>query len=308
VRSSRYRYHTLDVFTSTPYCGNPLAVFPDATGLGGAQMHRIAAELNLSETVFLLPPDEPGHTRRARIFTPGGELPFAGHPTIGTAFLLASTGAVPHASGVGRVVLEEGVGAVEVIVHFDGDVPVRAQLTAAQAPEFRDDVPGGAALADLLAVRDRDTDALGLLPQAVSCGVPFLIAPLATRDAVSRARLRHDAWERLLSPAWARSVFLFAAEDVQERRPIRARMFAPDMGITEDPATGSAAVAFAAYLAARDSTPDGTLHWTIEQGVEMGRPSTLMVEVEKRDGGIAAVRVAGEAVLIGEGEIVALPA
>lgn len=305
---SRYRYHTLDVFTDTAYAGNPLAVFPDADGLSGSQMQRIAGELHLSETVFLLPPADPTHTRRARIFTPGAELPFAGHPTIGTAFLLASLGVVrPGDTDIthGRVVLEEGVGPVPVTVRFEHGVPRSAQLTAAQRPEFRDEVPSGRALADLLAVREQDVDAGGLTPQAVSCGVPFLIVPLATRDAVRRARLRHDAWERLLAPAWAQSVFLFAAQDVQAgpHHPIRARMFAPELGVVEDPATGSAAVAFAAYLASRSDTSDGTLRWTIEQGVEMGRPSTLHVEAEKRDGGIGAVRVAGAAVRIGEGEL-----
>lgn len=307
MKSREYRYHTLDVFTATPFCGNPLAVFPDASGLNHRQMQRIAAELHLSETIFLLPAADPAHTRRARIFTPAAELPFAGHPTIGAAYLLAATGGAPREDDEITIILEEGVGPVPVRVTLRHGAPVRAQLTAAQRPEFRDVMITGAALADLLALPERDTDALGLTPQAVSCGVPFFIAPVATRAALERARLHHDAWERMLSPAWARSVFVFAAEDVQQRREIRARMFAPELGVTEDPATGSAAAAFAAYLAARDDTPHGTLSWTIRQGVEMGRPSTLWAEADKRDGGIAAVRVAGEAVTIATATLHVLP-
>lgn len=307
--ASDYRYHTLDVFTDTPYSGNPLAVFPDGTGLSGGGMQRIAAELNLSETVFLFPPDDAANAARARIFTPGSELPFAGHPTIGTAVLLVWLGLVPVAVADGdvRLVLEEGVGAVQVTVRVQSGTPVAAQLTAAGRAEFRDDVPRGAALASLLAVREEDVDAAGLTPQAVSLGVPYVIAPLATRDAVSRARLRHDMWDRLLAPAWARNVYLFAAEDVRSGSAIRARMFAPELAVPEDPATGSAAVALATYLAARDHTTDGTLRWTIEQGVEMGRPSTLHIEAEKTGGTTGAVRVAGRAVRVGEGRLIVTP-
>lgn len=297
-----YSFRTLDVFTDTLFGGNPLAVLTDARGLSTEQMEQITREFNLSETVFLLPPEDPAHSRRVRIFTPGRELPFAGHPTVGTAFLLAATGMIPLTDGETRIVLEEGVGPVAVTIQVENGTPISAELTAAQAPEFRNDVPSAMEVASVLSLSESDVSTGEFATEAVSCGVPFLVVPLTSRDAVSRARLDRAAFERVLAGTWAREVFLFDVSAVSGGGVIRARMFAPDLGIGEDPATGSAAVCLAGYLAKR-SADNATLRWTVAQGVEMGRPSTLMISAERRNGAVHAVRVAGESVLVSEGTL-----
>lgn len=300
--SNSYAFHTLDVFTDTIFGGNPLAVLTDARGLSTEQMLRICREFNLSETVFVLPPEDPSHTVRVRIFTPGRELPFAGHPTVGTSFLLAATGMIPLTEGETHIVLGEGVGPVPVTIRVENGKPVSAQLTTARAPEFRSDAPATRDIAALLSLKDDDVSTTSLRAELVSCGVPFLIAPLTSRDAVSRAKLDRATWERVLANAWSREIYLFDASAVSSRGAIRARMFAPDLGIGEDPATGSAAACLAAYLA-KHSDGGTVLSWTVEQGFEMGRPSILALSAEKNGDAIGAVRVAGKSVLVSEGTI-----
>jgi trans-2,3-dihydro-3-hydroxyanthranilate isomerase len=300
--SRPYAFHTLDVFTDTIFGGNPLAVLPDATGLSTEQMQQITREFNLSETVFVFPPEDPAHTRRVRIFTPGRELPFAGHPTVGTAYLLAAIGAIPLQEGETHIVLEEGVGPVPIAIRVENGVPVSAQLTAAQAPEFRSDVPNARDIAQLLSVDISDIATGVLAAEAVSCGVPFLLTPLASRDAVSRAKLDRATWERVLSRSWAKEVFLFDSSAAATPGAIRARMFAPDLGIGEDPATGSAGACLAAYLA-KYAKDGASLDWTVEQGFEMGRPSILSLSAEKKGDKIGAIRVAGKSVLVSEGTL-----
>ncbi len=299
----QYKYHTLDVFTDHIFGGNPLAVLTDARGLTTAQMQRITSEFNLSETVFVFPPDDPKHTRKLRIFTPGRELPFAGHPTIGTAFLLAATGMIEVAEGQTNIVLEEGVGLVAVSISVEAGVTVSARLTAAQSPELRRDVPRVADIAEMLTLDVSDVGAPGLAAAAVSCGVPFLLVPLRSRDCVSRAKLRRGSFERVLADAWAREIFLFDGSAIERRMRIRARMFAPDLGIGEDPATGSAAASLAAYLAMRSDSANAHLDWVVDQGVEMGRPSVLCLSADVADGEVTAVCVAGQSVLVSEGTI-----
>lgn len=300
--SNSYAFHTLDVFTDTIFGGNPLAVLTDARGLSTEQMQKICREFNLSETVFVLPPEDASHTRRVRIFTPGRELPFAGHPTVGTAFLLAATGMIPLTEGTTHIVLEEGVGPVPVTIRVENGKPVSAELTAAQEPEFRSATPTRDEIAALLSLKATDVSTSSLTPEMVSCGVPFLIAPLVSRDAVSRAKLDRSVWERVLRDSWSREIYLFDASAVQTGDAVRARMFAPDLGIGEDPATGSAAACLAAYLA-QHAADGAKLSWPVEQGFEMGRPSILLLSAEKNGGRIGAVRVAGKSVLVSEGTL-----
>jgi trans-2,3-dihydro-3-hydroxyanthranilate isomerase len=300
----RYRYLTADVFTDQPFGGNPLAVFPDAQGIPEARMQLVARELNLSETVFVFPPAEAQHTRKVRIFTPTAELPFAGHPTVGTAFVLAAIGAVPLAGDETHVVLEEGVGPVPVRIRSAAGRPVFCELTAAKLPEVGPPVPSIAELAAVISLEPADLlgpPASADAPEAVSCGLPFLCIPLRDRDAVRRARVRLDRWEALLAGAWASELYVFARDPELPGSQIRSRMFAPGLGIGEDPATGSATAAFGGYLASRDPRREGTLRWVIEQGFEMGRPSLLHLEVDKRDGEVTAVRVGGGSVLMSDG-------
>jgi trans-2,3-dihydro-3-hydroxyanthranilate isomerase len=305
----RYRFYTADVFTDRVFGGNPLAVFPDAAGLDTATMQLLAREVNYSESTFVFPPETGAGTRRVRIFTPGVEMPFAGHPTVGTAFVLAAIGEIPLAGERTTVVLEENVGPVPVTIRAEhrgagrepGWQPVFCQLSAALMPQFGPPPPVIGDLAAMLSLAPDDLLAGEYAPQAVSCGVPFLFVPLATREAVARARIRLDLWEALLKPYWASQVFVFSFGGEQPGSDVHARMFGPSFGIGEDPATGSAATALAGYLGVRDARQEGTLRWVAEQGFEMGRPSRLEIEADKTRGAITAIRVGGASVLVAEG-------
>ena len=295
------RYLTADVFTDERFGGNQLAVFPDAKGISPELMPHIAREFNFSETTFVLPPDDPSHTARVRIFTPGGELPFAGHPTIGTAHVLAAIGAIRLTGADTNIVLEEVVGPVPVSIHSTNNQPESAKLTAAKLPEVGPPPPSADTLAAMLSLAPGDVLDGELTPQSVSCGTPFLFVPLRDRATVSRARLKLDLWEAALGGYQTNKVFLFAKGGERPTSDLHARMFAPGIGIAEDPATGSAAVGLAGYLGSRDPRTDGTLRWVVEQGFEMGRPSILEVEADKKGGKITAARVGGRTVLICEG-------
>lgn len=297
----RYRFLTSDVFTDRVFGGNPLAVFPDGRGLSTEQMQRVAGELNLSETVFVLPPEDPGNTRRLRIFTPGTELPFAGHPTVGTAIVLASIGEVPVQGAETRIVFEEGVGPVPVLIRAEGGAPVFAQLSAAKLPETGPPPPSVEELAELLSIHPEDVLQGEEAPENVSAGVPFLFIPVRDRSVLARCRVRLDRWDALLAGPESPELYVFARDPELPGSDFRARMFAPGLGIPEDPATGGAVAAFGGYVGVRSPERDGTLRFTIEQGFEMGRPSLLHLEVDKRDGKVTAVRVGGGAVLVSEG-------
>lgn len=300
--TKQYVFYTLDVFTDRMFGGNPLAVFPDSAGLETGRMQAVARELNLSETVFVFPPDNPAHTRRLRIFTPGTELPFAGHPTIGTAHLLAAIGEVPLDGAETPIVFEEGVGPIPVTIRASEGRPVSAQFSAARMPERGPPTPSIADIADLLSL-DPDDIADTPPPAAVSCGVPFLFVMVSSLDALARAQVRHDAWERTLERYWAPDVYLLARSGNGTDVTVRARMFAPSMGIAEDPATGAAAAALAGYLAPLENRASGTVRWSVDQGVEMGRPSRLEVEADLAGGIVAGIRVSGRSVLVSRGEM-----
>lgn len=295
-----YRFVTADVFTDRPFGGNPLAVVPDGRGLSERQMQLVASEFNLSETVFVLPPDRPEHTRRLRIFTPAMELPFAGHPTVGTAHVLAAGGEIPLTGPETDIVFEEGVGPVSVRIRAAEGRPVFARLTVARPPVRS---PLAASAARLAAVLSLNPGDVSEEPQAWSCGVPFTFVAVTGLEAVRRARLRRDVWEAELAASEAPSVFVFSRETERAGSHVHARMFAPGMGVGEDPATGAAAAALAGYLGSREPDSGGTLQWTVEQGFEMGRPSILDVEADRRDGAVVAVRVGGASVLISRGEM-----
>lgn len=302
-----YPFHTADVFTDRVHGGNPLAVIPDARGLSDTQMLAITREFNYSESVFVFPPQSRANTRRLRIFTPAGELPFAGHPTVGCAFVLAATGEIPTKGAETRVIFEEGVGLVPVLIRAEGGKPVFTQLTAAGLPEIKDPPPAPEKLCEVLSLEPSEIVADDMIePEAVSCGVPFLFIPLRKPEMLSWVKVDALKWEEELGGYWAPEMFVFSTDDwsnIFEGGRIRARMFAPGMGIGEDPATGSACAALAGFLALRAETRDGTLRWTVDQGVEMGRPSRLELEVELQRGQIAAIRVGGASVLVSSGTL-----
>jgi trans-2,3-dihydro-3-hydroxyanthranilate isomerase len=293
-------FFTTDVFTSELFGGNPLAVFPSARGLDPGLMQRIAREPNLSETVFVLPPEDPRNTRKLRIFTPSRELPFAGHPTLGTAFVLASIGEVALDGGSAAIVFEEGVGPVPVSIKGASARPTYCELTAARTPEFGPPPPPLDEIAAVLSLRPDEIRTDDLTPRAASCGVPYFFVPLRDRGTLARARPDVSVWERCFSRWWAPQLFPFIETAGRGGVDIQARMFAPEFGISEDPATGSAAAALAGYLAAAGPKGTGSLRWVVDQGIEMGRPSRLFVECDRDGEDILAVRVGGAAVMVAE--------
>lgn len=295
-------YYTLDVFTDTVFAGNPLAVVFGGEGLDTTGMQKIAAEFNLSETVFVLPPVRETSTRRVRIFTPRAELAFAGHPSIGAAWLLAALGEGSPGKSRIHIVLEEIAGDVEVEVDLFDGCPVAAMmavpvLPAAVATTNPQQVEQ---LAPILGLALEDLNRR-YQPCAYSCGTPFLFVCLASLDALGRARLHQGEWEKWSGDFGTSMIFLFTFETASSRAQIRARMFAPSMGIAEDPATGSAVSALAGVLCLHHE--DGKHKWLVEQGVEMGRPSKLVLEYECRSGQAASVRVGGAAVRVSEGSL-----
>ena len=290
------RFFTLDVFTDRALGGNALAVIPDASRLPEASMQAVAREFNLSETVFVLPPADPRHACRLRIFTPQAELPFAGHPTIGTALLLAQLGLVKMDASL-QMVLEEGVGDVPVKVTMHDGVAVATQMAVPRMPERGPQPPTRAELAALLSLPESE-----LLDGAAgySCGLPFLFVPLRGLDAIHRVKVRTEQWEKLASAHWARGVFPFTFETTSKDAQVHGRMFGLGLGVHEDPATGSAVSALAGWL--HDADPrEGVRRWVVEQGFEMGRPSHLELEAEASGGKLAAIRVGGRSVRVSEG-------
>ncbi|WP_298435608.1 PhzF family phenazine biosynthesis protein [uncultured Jannaschia sp.] len=272
-----------DVFTDAPFTGNPLAIVESDGSLGTAQMQTLARQFNLSETIVLMPPRDPAHTARARIFFPTAEIPFAGHPTIGAALFLAGR------DGLSNVVLEEEAGVVPVTIS-DG----RAQFTAPVLPERR----GGPVDPDLCAAAlGLDPDRIGPHAPGVFAGGPtFLYVPVRDRAALAAAAPRDPGWSSLMAAAGVDNAWLYTPD-------LDARMFAPGAGIPEDPATGSASAILAAQLLANGALPDGTTRHMIRQGADMGRPSEIGFEADVAEGAITAVRIAGGAVPVAEGRI-----
>jgi trans-2,3-dihydro-3-hydroxyanthranilate isomerase len=300
---ARFRYLTADVFTDVPFGGNQLAIFPDARGIPEHRLLDVTREFNYSETTFVYPPTAATYTKRVRIFTPAGEIPFAGHPTVGTAHALAEIGEIALTGETTRIVLEEKVGPVPVAIRARNGKPVFVQLSVAKMPEVLAPPPPREALAAALGLEVGELLGDGWAPQTLSCGLPFLFVPLRDRAAVARSRIRMDAWEAAFEGMETKEIFVFAPGGERPGSDYHARMFAPGLSVPEDPATGSANAALAGYLTARHPTRgrDGTLRWVIEQGFEMGRPSMLEVEADVAGGAVTAVRVGGASVLVSDG-------
>lgn len=295
-----YRYVTLDVFTDRPFGGNQLAVFLDARGIPEESLLSITREFNYSETAFCYPPVDPAHEAKVRIFTPGAEVPFAGHPTVGTAIALHAKRA--QGSFDAKLVLEEGVGPIPVSVRADSPAPF-AQFSVAKLPEIGPPVPTRTTLAEILSLESDDLISGHQAPQASSCGLPFLIVGVKSIKTLAKARVRLEKWETTMRSSWAPDLFVFAPDPDSGPTNYRARCFVPSMSVPEDPATGSANACFAGFLAVRASEKTGTLTWTVMQGVEMGRPSRIDIEADKVDGAVTAIRVGGRAVFVMEGSI-----
>jgi trans-2,3-dihydro-3-hydroxyanthranilate isomerase len=296
------RFHTLDVFTKTRFGGNPLAVVHDADGLDGAQMQTIAAEFNLSETVFLLKAARDAHSAKARIFTPKSELVFAGHPTIGTAALLAVEKMRAFSGGQDALVtLELGIGLVRVGVKVGatGDAAY-AEFDAPKTPERISDVPSVETIAAAIGLIPGEIGFSNHRPSVFDAGNQFLFVPVNSRAALAKARASAVHWRQLADGLGA---YLYSAEPEHVGSHYRARMFAPLHGVAEDPATGSAAAAFAGVIQHFDRLPAGNHRRRIEQGYEMGRPSEIDLSIEVVNGGLERVRIGGYAVAVSEGRL-----
>lgn len=295
----RYRYFICDVFTDTRFGGNQLAVLPDAQGLSDRQMQQIAREFNFSESTFVFPP-EAGHTRKVRIFTPSIEVPFAGHPNVGTAFVLATAGEFGAIEPEVKVTFEEKAGLVSVAVRRREDGLITCELTAPQRLSLGKTV-SAKVLAGAVSLTEDDVVTRTHPPQVASVGLPFLIAELKNRSALERARVNMDGLDALVAEKVTPDVHLYVHS--KDEFDLRTRMFAPLDGVPEDPATGSANCALAGLLSHHDERPDGSFSWRIAQGVEMGRPSTLEARAEKRAGTVEAIRIGGASVMVSEGVI-----
>jgi trans-2,3-dihydro-3-hydroxyanthranilate isomerase len=293
------RYITVDVFTNRAFGGNQLAVVLDPGGLSTAQMQAIATEFNYSETTFVLPPRDKANDAEVRIFTPVRELPFAGHPNVGTAFVLATLAKEPKP----RLLFEEKEGLVPVdIVREQGRV-INAELTAPQ-PLSRLSQVSADDVAACLSLTAKDIAIDRQAPQVVSVGTPFVVAELRSRDALRRAKPDAAAYGRVLPLDGAFAVYFYTREVPAAEVPceLQARMFFPGAsGLIEDPATGSATVAAAALFADLDPSRDGELKLTIGQGFDMGRPSLLLTRVRKQNGAIVSAHVGGACVQMMEG-------
>ena len=307
----RLSFSTLDVFTDRRFGGNPLAVVQGAGGLSDQQMQAIAREFNLSETVFVLPAENPAHSARLRIFTPLKELPFAGHPTVGTAALLAE-----HKFGQGRdadalIVLEEGIGTLRVGVRLRKERTATGAGTTEAFAEF--DAPKVPVEAGKLPPVDVLAAGLGLIPSEIgfenhkpvcyAVGNAFAFVPIASREAISRARVNGSHWAPAFSQQGLVGAYLYTRQCEHTTSSFHVRMFAPDAGVPEDPATGSAAVCFAGAIARFDRLPDGTHRRTIEQGYEMNRPSLVSLVLNIEGQTLEGVRIGGHCVRVSEGTI-----
>lgn len=298
-------YVTLDVFTDKPFGGNPLAVIPDGRGLDAVQMQAIATEFNYSETTFVLPPDDPAHTARVRIFTPTNEIPFAGHPNVGTAFVLGRRKAAFGTPVGDRMVFEEDAGLVQIDLLREGGEVIGAGFVAPQPLERGGEIEP-ATMAGCVSLPPEWIVADAHSPCIVSVGIPFAIAELRDLDALAAARPDASAFAEAGKRHWHRGDRFAAFLYVRTGNGIdhlRARMFAPLNNIPEDPATGSAAGALAAYLAGLDPRLDAVFDITIEQGVEMGRPSAIKIEARKVAGHVESVRVSGRCVPMMQGTL-----
>jgi len=294
-----YRYYICDVFTDTRFGGNQLAVVPEARGLSAEQMQQIAREFNFSESTFVLPA-EAGHTRRVRIFTPTTELPFAGHPNVGTAFALAAAGEFGPLDEPITVTFEEKAGVVPIAIQRRDGTGIWCELAAPGRLSLGKTI-SPASLAAAVSLTADDVVTTTHPPQVASVGLPFLFAELRDRAALERARPDMGGIDALAAQGVVPDVHLYvhSADDFD----LRARMFAPLDGVPEDPATGSANCALAALLSHYDAAASGAFRWRIAQGVEMGRPSVLEARTEKRDGVVVVARIGGLSVLVSEGII-----
>jgi trans-2,3-dihydro-3-hydroxyanthranilate isomerase len=300
------RFVQVDVFTETPFCGNPLAVILEGQGLTGEQMQAIAREMNLSETTFVLPSTDAAAHARARIFTPQLELPFAGHPVVGTSYVLVTEGLIPPRQGSFEIELELGIGVLPVEIACTDGVVTQVTMTQ-QRPQFLAVLPTADVemLAEGLGLDPQDILATGLPAQLVSTGLPQLMVPVRSLAAVQAIRLELGHLHTICQRYETHSIYAFTRETVTPSADVHSRLFAPLAGVLEDPATGSASGALGAYLVHHRVVGGDTpvVHLENEQGYELRRPSRIFIEVARTGARISRVRVGGRVVKVLDGTV-----
>ena len=295
----KYKYYICDVFTNQRFGGNQLAVLPDASGLTDKLMQQIAREFNFSESTFIFP-SEKGNTRKVRIFTPSIEVPFAGHPNIGTAFVLASVGKLEEFEETIEIVFEEKAGLVPITLRKFEEGNLWCELKAPEKISLGMTISVETFASSIsLPIGEIVTDTH--LPQVASVGLPFLVAELRDQSSLKRARVNLDGFEEIAAQGVTPDVHVYIRSN--DEFDIRARMFAPFDGVPEDPATGSANCALGGLLAHYDEARSGNFEWRISQGAEMGRPSLLKTRAEKKDGTVISTWIGGSCVMVSEGMI-----
>ena len=294
-----YSFYVVDVFSDKKFEGNQLAVFPSAEGIGDDQMQKIAKEFNYSETVFITSTGEKD-SRNVRIFTPKTEVDFAGHPNIGSAMLLARIGEFSHENNV-KIIFNEKVGKVPITIFFHNSEPYKAELSTAKLPE-EGETPSIEKIAKSISLEVSDIDT-SKGPVSFSCGLPFLFVPVITLEKLKKASINHYEWKKNISQTWAPQLYLFTNETILENSNFHARMFAPSLGISEDPATGSAVAALAGYISKNLEQNDGEFSYIVEQGFEIGRPSIIELSFLQKNNKIENVKIRGNAVIFSQGKI-----
>jgi len=296
----RRAFYTLDVFTDVALAGNPLAVVLDCEGLDEARMQAIAREFNLAETIFVMEPRNPINTARLRIFTPARELPFAGHPTVGAAVLLAHLRAPDLLAREDlRIVIEEQVGEIVCIARHRKAQAMAAYFTLPKLPQALGEAPSARALADDLGLAIGDIGVSGHRPARYGAGTPFLFIPIASLDAIARARPDLKRW----GEDGGAAAYLYTNEVRAQGSNWHARMFGAGWGVVEDPATGSAAAAFAGVIMQYERPGEGDHMFIIEQGMEMGRPSYISLGIDIERGALRSATIGGSAVIVSQGAV-----
>lgn len=296
-------YAIYDVFTDKPLTGNPLAVVFDAEGLDDAAMQAIAREFNLSETVFIRPPKNPAHSAGLRIFTPARELPFAGHPTVGAAIALGQSDPANGSGDSRLMVLEEKIGAVRCGVRVNG-----SPYAEFDVPKLPEPVAVDIEKAGIAAAIGLDDNEIGFENHKISvwtAGNSFVFVPVHGLAAAARLSVSPALWTDIapVVDGHAASLFVYCRETIQHDCAFHGRMFAPEMGVAEDPATGAAVATFSGVIAHFDGLADGPTAFLVEQGMEMGRPSRIRLEIDAKGGAMHAARIGGHAVKVAEGNL-----
>ena len=300
----KYRYYLCDVFSDRPFGGKPLAVFPNAEGLSDELMRNIAGELNIPKTTFVSPPETGSGTHRLRTFSPSQEVPVGYHASIGTAIVLAWTGDLtPAADGQLKCSFECGAAPMDVLLPLGKHDHAHVQVAAGFFPEPGPLPPPSHAVAEALSLENTDIITTRFSPRVLYCGIPCLFVQLANLDAMRRIRLNNQQWNEIAGRCKAGGIYSFTYETIDADADLHCRFMAPALGVVEEPAAGSAAVGIASILAEGEPRDSISTTWRIEQGVEVGRPSKLVVEVEKRLGAVSQIWIGGTTVYVGQGEI-----